>query len=307
MRSRTWTAVAVAGAICAVTSLTVGGGGGAGATPPAPSNSPRPAPTGVSKKLHASLVKAGAFGSHPIQLLILGDSIALTLGIGLSKKVKSVYGLHISNHASLGCDLDPQLQVKTDGKPGPATLGCENWRAQWPYLVASEHPQVVALGLGRWENLDHYFDGQWVHIGQPIWDNHVISDLDHAISVFELFGAKVVLFTMPYIDPSDVQPDGAPWPENTPSRVRAYNALVAKVARSHRNVTVIPLNHLLSPKGVYTSKVDGVRTRWLDRIHISILGGQFLQPAILPVIDRLGLQAETTQRATSPNKKATTS
>ncbi len=118
---RACTTVAVVGALCVVTSLTVGGG--AGATRPETSTSPRPAPSGLSKSLYAALAKAGTFTNHPLKLLILGDSIALTLGIGLSKKVKSRYGLHISNHASLGCDLDPQLQVMTEGKPGPATLG----------------------------------------------------------------------------------------------------------------------------------------------------------------------------------------
>ena len=89
---------------------------------------------------------------------------------------------------------------------------------------------MVALGLGRWEVTDHLLDGHWVHIGEPAWDTHLTADLGSAISIFHSFGAKVVLFTMPYVDPTNRQPDGLPWSENTPSRVQAYNALVRQVA-----------------------------------------------------------------------------
>lgn len=275
------------------------------ATTSTPTTTPGHIAAGLSKTEYAALKRAGAFGAHPIQFLILGDSIALTLGIGLSHLVKANYGLNISNHASLGCDLDPNLEVITSGVQGPATLGCENWRAQWPFLVASVHPQVVALGVGRWEISDHLLDGQWVHIGEPLWDNHLTSDLDYAISIFTLFGAKVVLFTMPFIDPSNRQPNGLPYPENTPARVDLFNRLVEKVARAHPKVTVIGLNHLLSPHGVFTMKVDGVRARWFDGIHITTLGAEALQPKILPEIDRLGLEVEQAQNKDKHESKKT--
>ncbi|MGA2473954.1 MAG: acyltransferase, partial [Acidimicrobiales bacterium] len=111
-------------------------------------------------------------------------------------------------------------------------------------------------------------------------------------------GARVVLFTMPYVDPSDRQPDGLPWSENMPSRVRAYNALVRQVARSDPGeISVIDLNRMLSPAGVYTASLDGVAVRWPDGVHISTAGGQLLQPQILPEIDRIGMEDETAARA----------
>ncbi len=142
----------------------------------------------------------------------------MTLGEGLSVDSVSAYGVSVVDDATLGCDLDPQLEVLTEGTPGPATPGCENWRALWPFLVAGERPQVVALGLGRWEVTDHLLDGQWVHVGEPVWDDHLDADLQSAIAIFRTFGARVVLFTMPYLDPADRQPDGLPWAENSPAR-----------------------------------------------------------------------------------------
>ena len=245
-----------------------------------------------------ALQRQGLHPRPPVRLLIVGDSIALTLGMGLSVDSAARYGVTVSDHATLGCDLDPGLQVLISGRPGPATPGCEQWRALWPLVVAQQRPQVVALGLGRWEVTDHLWDGEWVHIGEPAWDQHLTGEIQSAVAIFHRFGARVVLFTMPYVDPTDRQSDGLPWSENSPARVQAYNALLRRVADADpHDVSVIDLNRMLSPRGVYTAGIDGVAVRYPDGVHISLLGGELLRGQILPVIDRIGTEGGTAARA----------
>jgi hypothetical protein len=130
-----------------------------------------------------------------------------------------------------------------------------------------------------------------------VWDDHVKADLREAISIFHTFGARVVLFTMPYVDPPGRQPDGLPFSEDLPARAREYNALVRQVARADpRVVSVIDLNKMLSSSGHFTATLDGVAVRWSDGIHITTAGGQLLQRDILPQVDRIGLQDETAVR-----------
>jgi hypothetical protein len=259
---------------------------------------------GLSAPQQAQLVQAGAFGRHPVRVLLLGDSIALTLGIGLAHGARSQYGLTLSNHSSLGCDLDPDLEVNLSGKPGPATGGCNHWQGLWPFLTAAQAPDVVLLGVGRWEVSDHFYEGHWVHIGDPTWDAHVAADLRQAIAIFHLFGAKVVLLTMPYVDPPNRQPDGQPWPENTPAYAQRYNALTRQVAgqvdhTERDEVTVVDLNAMLSPNGRFETTVHGVAARWSDGVHVTVAGGEYLQQLILPELDRIGLPAEQTVAAAS--------
>jgi hypothetical protein len=254
---------------------------------------------GLTASEHAALEHFGAYGAHPLRLLVLGDSIAMTLGMGLSVDAQQEYGVSVTDDATVGCDLDPQLQVVISGAVGPATPGCHNWREVWPSLVAGQRPQVVALGLGRWEITDHLLDGHWVHVGEPAWNQHLTADLQSAIAILHSFGAKVVLFTMPYVDPSDRQPDGLPWSENMPSRVRAYDALVRQVAATHPGVvSVLDLNKMLSPGGVYTASVSGVDVRSSDGIHVSVDGGELLQRQILPAVDRIGMDDEAAKAHT---------
>jgi hypothetical protein len=250
-----------------------------------------PIPPGLTTSEHSSLQHAGAYGAHPVRLLVLGDSIAMTLGMGLSVDAREEYGVTVTDDATVGCDLDPQLQVFTSGAAGPATPGCDNWRGLWPFVIAVHRPQVVALGLGRWEVADHLLDGHWVHIGEPAWDQHLTADLQSAITILHSFGAKVVLLTMPYVDPRNHQANGLPWSENTPARTRAYNALVRRVAATHPGVvSVIDLNRMLSPSGAYTASLSGIDVRSSDGIHVSVDGGELLQRQILPVVDRIGME-----------------
>jgi hypothetical protein len=151
---------------------------------------------------------------------------------------------------------------------------------------------VVALGLGRWEVTDHLYKGRWVHIGQPAWDARMTSNIKAAIAILHSFGARVVLLTMPYVDPSQRHPDGTPFDEDTPSRARLFNTLVRQVARAEpKVVSVVDLNHMLAPAGVYTASVDGIDVRSPDGIHVSLDGGELLQRAILPQVAQLGLEA----------------
>jgi len=248
---------------------------------------------GLSPTEAAALQRVGAFGDHPVHFLLVGDSIALTLGMGLAVDARSQYGVVVSDHATVGCDLDPQLPVFVAGVMAQATQGCVEWRALWPFLVAAERPQVVALGLGRWEVADHFYEGRWVHVGEPVWDQHLVGDLESAVSILHSFGARVVLFTMPYVDPRNRQPDGDPWSENDPARARAYNALVAEVARAEPAVvSVIDLNRMLSRDGGYAASLDGVDVRTSDGIHITLAGGELLRRQILPAVDRIGVEDE---------------
>lgn len=250
---------------------------------------------------HQQLAATSAFTTNPVRFLLLGDSVALTMGIGLSHQSKRNFGVRLYDGAALGCDLDPTLMVKVSGHVGLATPGCRNWQSVWANGLASIRPQVVGLALGRWEVTDHLYRGQWTHVGQPLWDHHLLADLNEAVTVLSSEGAKVALFTMPYLDPPNEAANGTPFPENLPSRANAYNALVRTVALERPGVvTLVDLNRYLDPGGHYTATIGRLTVRWADGIHVSMVGGEWLQPEILPTVAALGLAA----RLTPPNDVA---
>jgi peptidoglycan/LPS O-acetylase OafA/YrhL len=244
------------------------------------------------------LTANAAFTTNPVRFLLLGDSVALTMGIGLSDHSKEHYGVTVNNAAPLGCDLDPNLMINTVGVVGIAPPGCKNWRAVWAKQVATYKPQVVGVELGRWEVADHLYKGTWTHIGQPLWDNHLTAELNQAVSILSAGGAKVVLFTFPYIDPPQEAADGTPFTETLPSRADAYNKLVGQVGKAHPGVvTVVDINKMLDPDGHYTATLNGDTIRWTDGVHVTVAGGEILQPKVLPTVAALGLSAHLVSTA----------
>jgi peptidoglycan/LPS O-acetylase OafA/YrhL len=255
---------------------------------------------GLSASEHQALAAAHAFTTDPVRFLMLGDSVAVTASVGLQMDSIRRDGVVLDDKGVLGCDLDvgPSLLggVVYTGRPG---VNCGSWPTLWSQDVAQARPEVVGLLLGRFEFADHFHNGQWVSVGQPAWDAHLTDELDQAVTVLSAHGAHVVIFTYPYIDPPLEQANGSIYPENDPARVVAWNALLRAVAASHpKTVTLIDLNRILDPAGHFTTTVDGVSVRWPDDgIHISLAGGEWLQPQILPEIASLGLQVRVNRPA----------
>ncbi len=240
-----------------------------------------------------SLTAAGAFTTKPVRFLLLGDSVALTLGVGLQLGSVERFGVQVINRGDLGCDLD-DLQGIADGNITTPVSACKDWRTFFADQVNLNHPDVVGLLVGRWDITDHLDGGRIVHIGQPAWDAHLRAEIGQVVDVLSARGAKVVLFTMPDIDPPQEAPNGSTYPENDPVRVTEFNDIVGDVARQHsRVVTVVDLHRLLDPGGHFRSVIDGVTVRWADGIHISKPGGEWLQPRILPTVAQLGLSARS--------------
>ena len=242
------------------------------------------------------LTASGAFTVHPIRFLLVGDSLAATLAVGLKVQAIHGFGVRIIDKSVLGCDLD-DLSAVVDGNVDQPESSCRAWRSLWLGQVAQYRPDVVGLLMGRWDITNHIDNGRMVYIGQPAWDVHLSNEISQAVRIFSAHGAKVVLFTMPYIEPTGA-PNGKHYPEDSPERVAEFNQILKEVAKSmSKTVTVIDLNKLLDPHGRYRAVIDGVTVRWADEIHISEPGGVWLQPFVLPTVAQLGLSARSGAQA----------
>jgi peptidoglycan/LPS O-acetylase OafA/YrhL len=243
-------------------------------------------PTGAQQpKVRAA---AGPTSDETVHTVLVGDSMALTLGKGLSRQ-SAAWGVSVADGGVLGCDLDPQSTVNVQGVVGPAAQGCLDWQARWASVIKTYDPDVVAVEIGRWEVEDRIVAGHWSTIGKPGWDNLLADLLGQAIMVLGQHGAKVVFFTLPYITQTSTMPNGQPWDINRPARTDDFNALLRwVVARYPEQAAIIDINKLLSPAGHYASYIDGIRVRSTDEEHISVAGGMFLRPAVLPQLAAFG-------------------
>jgi peptidoglycan/LPS O-acetylase OafA/YrhL len=260
----------------------------AGGVPAALSPAP---PAGTTPPQSAGTPGAGP----PVKVLLVGDSVAGTLGIGLAE-YESNDNVQIVNEGIPGCSLSMAQQIKVlfytiapdkpcgPGDPGPLL-------AQWQKWVDDYNPDVV-IYLARGETFDQEVGGQWQNLGQSAFDQYVTNRYKEAIDVLGSRGAAVVLMTTPYYD-SGTSPAGTIWPEDAPSRVDMDNQIIKKVAGSETTagghpVYVFNLSGMTSPGGQYSSEIDGVPIRCTDGVHFTQSAGVFVGLQLLPDLAVLG-------------------
>ncbi len=170
-----------------------------------------------------SPVVPAANSSKPVKVLLVGDSVAGSLGVGLAAEAQP-YDVEIVNEGSPACSVSMESAIRVlwytvspdppcdvDGNPNSLF---DTWRS-W---VDAYNPDVV-IYVARGETFDQEVGGQWQNVGQPGFDSYLANRYRQAVSVLGSKGASVVLLTTPYYS-SGTSPSGAPWPEDAPTRWR---------------------------------------------------------------------------------------
>ncbi len=231
---------------------------------------------------------AGLTGDHRVRVMLLGDSMALTLGVGLGQQA-GAWGADVINRGAIGCDLVWNQTVNFQGQTTIAATGCKDWPTTWPALIQQFNPDVVAVLLGRFEYQNRLINGHWYTVGQAPWDDMITGQMERAIRLLSADGAHVAMLTLPYVTQTTNAPNGQPWDVNQPSRTRAWNADVRRAAAAFPGVaSVVDLNRMIDPGGHYTSYIDGIRVRDVDNEHFSPAGGLYLRRFLLPPLVALG-------------------
>jgi hypothetical protein len=254
----------------------------------------------VSSSTSASVSRSGlADPGPPVRVLLLGDSTALTLGEGLGElPTERAYDYVLSDDGIVGCGVvnGPAVEVMgQEDQVGPACNGSpptpgaplaqQPWTVQWQHDLATTRPNVVAVLAGRWEVLNRVYEGRWTDILRPAFAAYVKEQLEVASNLVAASGAHLVFLTAPCINEAP-QPDGAPWPEESPARLAAYNKLVREVAAERPGIdSVVDLDRAACPRGRYSNTLDDVTIRTVDDgVHFSPEAGVVLAPSVMPAI-----------------------
>ena len=110
-----------------------------------------------------------------MKVLIVGDSVAGTLGVGLGR-VMAQYGVVAVNEGSPGCSVSMDQLVKVLWFTDPPGKPCVNGDpdalfAQWRAWVDQFNPDVV-IYMARSDVLDQEVDSTWTNIGEPSFDSY---------------------------------------------------------------------------------------------------------------------------------------
>jgi len=252
------------------------------------------APAQAARKTPVPMKTPGATVAvgPPVKVLWLGDSAALTLGIGMSQYQTS-YGIASFDGGIVGCGITDGAEFQLKGIDAPMAPQCMNGpsRGMWPQLwlndIDSYKPNVVIILAGRWEVANRTYEGQWTNIEDPTYAAYVKQQLQYATRLAGSGGAHVILMTAPCYDTGE-QPNGDPWPEDSPSRLSIYNGIVRQVAATTPDTSLINFNAMACPGGRYEEFMDGIQVRSSDGVHFTETGGDVFASRIWPGVVDLG-------------------
>jgi peptidoglycan/LPS O-acetylase OafA/YrhL len=275
-RWRSWVAVSMAAVLVPLLPLVV---------PTLATQSSTAQAAGSPQHVAEAALPYSAASASPVRILIVGDSMAGSLGVGLSSLAPH-YDAEIINKGSPGCSLAMGSLVRVLWYTIPPGGPCEAADPEavlnaYRSLVRRFDPDVVVY-LARGDTLGTERDGSWQHLGEPNFDRWAQARYEQAIAVLSSEGAHVVLLTTPYYKGGE-QSDGQPLPENDPSRVTIENHLLDQaVAHDPQGASVFDLGTMLSPSGQFSTDINGVAARCADGVHVTVSGGQWIGRRLLP-------------------------
>jgi hypothetical protein len=221
-----------------------------------------------------------AVPAGPFKTLVLGDSVAASLGLGFDQVPSS--NLLVWDRGTLGCGFLPADLTLEGGVETTVSAECNDWASRWTPDLDKFQPQVVVLLVGAWDLLDRKVDGQWLRIGTVEYDDYFLSQLDRVSQLLSSRGAKLVVLTTPFFDRPELVGSGRDYPEYAPWRVDRVNALYRDYLALHPGrFTLLDLNAKVSPHGRFADVIDGIQVRG-DGVHFTQAGATYVAKWLAP-------------------------
>lgn len=227
-------------------------------------------------------LRAIRYGEPPLKVLLLGDSVAGSLGVGLSE-LAPAYNVELVNAGHPGCSVSSDGQILLTYFPAVPGQPCvldqpDALFAAWRSWIAAFRPDVV-LYVARSDLLEQQIHGKWTWIGHRDFNAWLSSRLKAFVRLGSVDGAKVVLMTVPVSHQSVARLR----PEDNPLRV-ARDAAIERgaVASDPSHAATFDLSQLLTPGLHYRASVDGLELHCADGVHLTPTAGILTAVTLFP-------------------------
>jgi hypothetical protein len=234
------------------------------------------------------------------RIAIFGDSTALRTGFGLP-----LWGIQtgrlatVADETVIGCSLGRGGSIDATGTARPVLEGCDDWPRRWRARAGELELAGALLQIGPWDVADRRLPGddEWRHIGDPVYDEFLKSEMHEAVDALTSSGAVVLWLTSPRVEMerSVVPRPTRSFPASEPARMDRLNELIREVAAERPDeVRVIDVAaHLRALPG---GEMDP--TVRPDGVHVSEEASgplaQWLAPEILAALEDAAARTEAT-------------
>jgi hypothetical protein len=207
--------------------------------------------------------------NRPLRVVVGGDSVAWSLGIGLSAVGAMPAYTRMNTVAMISCTATPGLAMASSGDfEGD---NCGDWRGAWQQAAFALQADVVVALWGPWEVYDHIDGDKVLNFGTPAFGaayrRSLRQGMDETIAADP--DVRFVFLTVPCFDEQNPRLGGVDSPRNDRSRVAWVNDQTARVAAGYgARAMLVDLGPIVCPHGEIVREIDGVTVR-TDGIHFS--------------------------------------
>jgi peptidoglycan/LPS O-acetylase OafA/YrhL len=214
--------------------------------------------------------------ARPLRIMIVGDSVGLTLGRGFELWAREHGTAEVDNVARMYCPLGRHLPIQEGLGVEHDDLSVCDWTNWWPGNVASFDPDVVIVLFTIWEEVPRRLDGKWRTPGDPDLDRWQLGEYQAATDTLAARGAKLVWLEAP-CEPNFRLAPGSPLS-------MLDRRLLPKLASTRHDVQLLDLNSQICPGGNPLIDYAGVHNARPDGAHYSDAGALAVANWAMPIV-----------------------
>jgi hypothetical protein len=208
--------------------------------------------------------------SEPMKIMVVGDSVAQTLGRGLEAWARMTGRARVWNVATRWCGI---------GRGGVMPLRdsgaeCNRWAERWSQQLDRFDPDVVVVLSTIWDRIARKLP-EWSEFrepGDPVYDAWLRSEYAAAADLLTSRGARVTWLTTPCGPKED-------------TRIERINFdVIRPMAAGRSTVQVVDLDAKLCPTGTFLNQQRGIDDIRPDGAHFSDRSALWLSEWLGPLL-----------------------
>jgi hypothetical protein len=212
----------------------------------------------------------GYTSKRPLRVLIVGDSVAQTLGRGLELWAQHTGKAQVWNNATYYCSLARfALRIPAIGDPAPQPKQCDSWGTRWPQELRQFNPDVTIVLYTVWEMVLRKPPGAKDFIGPrtALYDDWQLGEYEKAVDTLTARGGKVVWLTAPCLRGSSAV--------GVSNYAYLNEHQIGAIARRRAaSVRVVDLDREVCPGGKFRESYGNVEHARPDGAHFSDAGAE---------------------------------
>lgn len=180
--------------------------------------------------------------SRPVRVLVLGDSVAISIGSGLATWGDGNGAMDVATQGRIGCGVVRGGDVRTAFAEGPYDPACSSWPTEWPALIRDLRPDVIVLSSSYWDATDRRTDAAapWRAPGDPAFDEAFRREYRLALDELTASAVPVLWLDHPPIFLNEVGWTPTTFPQiYDPARMARLDELQGELAAGRPDVRIL--------------------------------------------------------------------